>query len=80
MCLLCVEKKRERSVLFKASSVGGKWKKRYARHKGGGSHVPGSTEWESGATANAWLQPGKILREHRGVHLTNFGLPLHVSL
>ena len=23
MCLLCVEKKRERSVLFKASSVGG---------------------------------------------------------
>ena len=23
MCLLCVEKKKERSVLFKASSVGG---------------------------------------------------------
>ena len=80
MCLLCVEKKRERSVLFKASSVGGS----------GRNGTRGIREVEDTflapqngkvvPTANAWLQPGKILREHRGVHLTNFGLPLHVSL
>lgn len=81
VCLLCGEKKRERSVLFKASSVGesGRNGTRGMREVEDTFLAPQSTKWESGATANAWLQPGKKLREHRGVHLTNFGLPLQVA-